>query len=85
MIDKFAKITVGFVRQAFEKNADGQFVCTDQVFIAGDECGYEDMAGNPLKEVPEHEYQPYEMVSPRNKEQNVKIPSLQRCTWLARK
>ena len=72
MIEKFVKITVGFACQTFEKNADGKFVCTEQVFIAGDECSYEDTNGEPLKDVPEYVYQPYEMVSPRNKEQPVK-------------
>ena len=72
MIDKFVKITIGFVCQTFEKNADGQFVCMEQAFIAGDECNYEDTNGEPLKDVPEYLYQPYEMVSPRNKKQPVK-------------
>ena len=72
MIDKFVKITIGFIHQTFKKNAGGQFVCTEQTFIAGDECDYEDTNGEPLKEAPEYEYQPYEMVSPQNKEQNVK-------------
>ena len=72
MIEKFVKITVGFACQTFEKNADGKFVCTEQVFIAGDECSYEDTNGEPLKDVPEYEYQPYEMVSSQNKKQNVK-------------
>ena len=52
MIDKFVKITVGFVCQTFGQNADGQFVCIEQAFIPGDECNYEDMAGEPLKDVP---------------------------------
>ena len=72
MNDKFVKITVGFVHQTFVKNADGEFVCTEQVFIAGDECNYEDTNGEPLKNVPGYTYQPYEMVSPRNEEQPVK-------------
>ena len=72
MTDKFVKITTGFIHQAFMKNAGGQFICTDQSFIAGDECDYEDTNGEPLKDVPEYVYQPCEMVSPQNKEQNVK-------------
>ena len=72
MIDRFVKITVGFVCQAFEQNANGQFVCTEQVFVAGDECSSEDTNGEPLKDVPEYEYQPYEMVAPQHKELKVK-------------
>ena len=71
-MNKFVKITVGFVQQAYEKGADGKYVCTDQTFIAGDQCDYEDMNGDSLKEIPEHEYEPYEMVSPQNNKQAVK-------------
>ena len=71
-MEKFVKITVGFVKQTFERDADGNFVCTDQAFIAGDQCDYEDMEGEPLENVPEHEYEPYEMLSPHNKRQSVK-------------
>jgi len=72
MIDKFVKITTGFVHQTFELNAEGKFVCSEQAFIAGDECDYEDVNGEPLKNVPEYEYQPYEMILQQHKEQNVK-------------
>ena len=60
-MNKFVKITVGFVHQTFEKNKEGKYVCTEQVFIAGDQCDYEDLDGNPLEEVPKYEYQPYNM------------------------
>jgi hypothetical protein len=59
-MEKFSKITVGFVTQAFEKGPEGRFVCIRQEFIAGDQCDYEDPEGNPI-EPPEHEYQPYTM------------------------
>lgn len=59
-MDKFTKITVGFVAQAFEKNDKGKFVCTNQEFIAGDQCDYEDAKGNPI-DPPDYEYQPYNM------------------------
>lgn len=72
MIDKFVKITVGFIHQTFEKNSDDKLVCIDQAFIAGDQCDYEDINGEPLKDIPEHEYQPYEMVLPQNKKRSVK-------------
>ncbi len=72
MMDKFVKITVGFVCQTYEKNAEGRFVCTKQEFIAGDQCDFEDIDGNPLENIPEHEYQPYEMVSPQDERQGIK-------------
>jgi len=59
-MEKFTKITVGFVAQTFKKDPKGRFVCTHQEFVAGDQCDYEDAEGNPI-EPPEHEYQPYSM------------------------
>ncbi len=64
-MDKFTKITVGFVAQTFEKNDKGEFVCTRQEFIAGDQCDYEDAQGNPI-DPPDHEYQPYNMTLERS-------------------
>ena len=60
IMDKFTKITVGFVAQTFKKNDKGQFVCVRQEFIAGDQCDYEDALGNPI-DPPDHKYQPYSM------------------------
>ena len=59
-MERFTKITVGFVTQTFEKNDKGRFVCAAQEFIAGDQCDYEDAEGNPI-EPPDYEYQPYNM------------------------
>ena len=59
-MEKFTKITVGFVTQCYEKNANGKFVCTGQDFIAGDQVDYEDADGNKITP-PDHEYQPFEM------------------------
>lgn len=59
-MERFTKITVGFVTQTFENKAEGKFVCTAQEFIAGDQCDYEGAEGNPL-EPPDYEYQPYNM------------------------
>ena len=59
-MEKFDKITVGFVVQSFKKNADGKFICTSQDFIAGDDVQYEDVKGEPI-EAPDHEYQPFNM------------------------
>ena len=60
-MEKFTKITIGFVTQIFEKDAAGKFVCTAQEFIAGDQVDYEDIDGNPV-DPPEHKYQPYNMI-----------------------
>ena len=59
-MEKFTKITVGFVTQSYEKNAAGKFTCTEQEFIAGDQVDYEDLDGNTITP-PEHDYQPFEM------------------------
>lgn len=59
-MDKFSKITVGFVVQSFQKNTDGKFVCVSQEFIAGDQVDYEDADGNPV-EKPDYKYQPFNM------------------------
>ena len=59
--DLFTKTTVGFVVQTFRENSKGQYICTHQEFIAGDQCDYEDVQGNAI-EPPEYEYQPYIMV-----------------------
>ena len=61
---RFIKITVGFVHQRFNKNEDGQLVCTDQAFIAGDETSYEDEQGKSLMTIPQYVYEPLEMKSP---------------------
>ena len=59
-MEKFNKITVGFVIQTFEKNAAGEFTCAKQEFIAGDQVDYEDLDGNSI-DPPEHPYQPFNM------------------------
>ena len=58
-MEKFNKISDGFVIQTFEKNDDGKFVCTEQEFIAGDS-DYETLEGDPI-DVPEYQYQPFNM------------------------
>ena len=60
-MDKFNKITVGFVIQTFEKDTAGKFVCTGQEFIAGDQVDYEDQDDNPITP-PEHPYQQFKMI-----------------------
>jgi len=59
-MEKFTKITVGFVTQHYEKNAGGKFICTGQEFVAGDQVDYEDADGNAIT-LPEHKYQPFSM------------------------
>ncbi len=59
-MDKFTKITVGFIAQTFEKNDRGKFVCIRQEFIASDQCEYENAQGNPI-DPPNYRYQPYNM------------------------
>lgn len=59
-MDKFTKITIGFVAQTFEKSDNSKFVCTNQEFIAGDQYEYEDAEGNPI-DPPDYEYQSYNM------------------------
>lgn len=59
-MEKFNKITVGFVIQTFEKVPESDFICTGQTFIAGDQVDYEDTEGNPIDH-PKHKYQPFNM------------------------
>lgn len=59
-MEKFSKITVGFVTQVYEKNSEGEFVCTSQEISVGDQVNYEDTTGNPIIP-PEHKYQPFNM------------------------
>ena len=59
-MEKFTKITVGFVTQSYEQNAAGNFICTEQQFIAGDQVDYEDADGIAITP-PEHDYQPFNM------------------------
>ena len=59
-MEKFTKITTGFVTQSYAKNAAGQFVCIGQEFIAGDDVQYENADGETIT-VPVHDYQPFNM------------------------
>lgn len=63
-MQKFTKITTGFVVQNYEKNKAGEFVCSSQEFIAGDQVDYEDENGNVISP-PEHKYQQFKMVTER--------------------
>jgi len=59
-MEKFTKITVGFVTQSYEKGGADKFICTGQEFIAGDQVDYENTDGDKITP-PEHDYQPFEM------------------------
>ena len=59
-MDKFNKITIGFVVQNYEKDQDGNFICSHQEFIAGDQVNYELEDETSIEPV-EHKYQPYNM------------------------
>ena len=59
-MEKFTKITVGFVTQSYGKNAAGKFICMGQEFIAGDDVQFENLKGDSI-EAPEHDYQPFNM------------------------
>ena len=69
-MDNFVKITTGDVRQYFEPDENGVFVCTGQEFIASDLCDYwaEDDGGQPI-DPQVHQYQPYDMVQPESAQQ----------------
>jgi len=61
-MDKYTKITVGFVSQTFEKKGDN-FTCTSQKFIAGDQVDREDDMGNLiLVDTSKEIYYPYDMI-----------------------
>lgn len=62
-MEKFNKITTGFVVQSYEKNSAGEFVCIAQEFIAGDQVDYEDVEGNSIS-LPDHRYQQFNMMLP---------------------
>lgn len=64
MIQKYNKITPGFVTQLFQKQ-DEKFVCVEQSFIAGDLVDREDDRGEPVDvDVRDEVYNPFHMVQP---------------------
>ena len=62
-MDNFIRITTGWVKQYYEPNQDGVFVCIGQEFKAGDIVEFEDDGGNSI-DSQVHQYYPYEMVQP---------------------
>lgn len=71
-MNNFTKIVTGWVRQYFEPNEDGTFVCTGQEFKAGDLCEYEDDGGQPI-DIQMHQYQPYDMQQPESEQQQTDL------------
>lgn len=61
-IEKFYKITSGFVTQTFEKK-NNMLVCTEQIFTAGDS-NYEEILGGESIDVPDSIYEAFTMVTP---------------------
>ena len=59
-MERFTKITVGFVTQSYKKTTAGKFICTGQEFVAGDQVDFEDSEGNAISEC-DHVYQPFNM------------------------
>ena len=77
-MDNFTKIVTGWVRQYFEPNKNGTFVCTGQEFLAGDLCEYADDGGHLIS--PQiHQYQSYDMVQPKSKKQAVLVALIRVC------
>ena len=72
-MDKFVKITTGFVKQTFEINAKGNIVCSEQMFAADGHVEYENLDGKPLENVSNYKYQSYDMVQPEKPKQFVVI------------
>jgi hypothetical protein len=64
-METYTKVTIGFVTQTFTKKDDGNFICTDQEFIAGDEVNYEDDMGDAVEvDTSKELYQDMSMRSP---------------------
>ena len=65
MVEKYNKVTVGFVTQYYQLDKQGNFVCADQEFTCGDEVVRENYAGEPVDILAAKEkYFPYHMVQP---------------------
>ena len=64
MIDKYNKITPGFVAQVFERQ-NGKYGCEEQSFSAGDQVDRENEQGESVAvDVRKEQYQPFNMVQP---------------------
>jgi len=62
MIDKYNRITPGFVTQAFERQ-DDKFFCIEQSFTAGGQVDRKSEQGEPVAvDVRKEQYQPFNMV-----------------------
>jgi len=63
-MDKYTKIINGFVAQTFEKQDNGNFICTYQDFIASDEVRREIDGEYVEVDISMESYQNMEMISP---------------------
>lgn len=67
-MEKFQKLTDGYVIQNFEKNKDGYFVCVNQQFAACNNSEYFVEPGEEqLKHIPDYDYHHFDMVQPKPK------------------
>lgn len=62
---EYNKITTGFVVQEY-RHIDGKHICTNQVFVAGDEVDREDVDTNETMfvDTTKEQYQPFDMKQP---------------------
>jgi len=67
-MNNFTKIVTGWVKQYYERNESGCFVCSSQEFMAGDLIEYEDDYQEPIDPPSrkDQSYQAYEMVQPND-------------------
>ena len=74
-MNKYNKITVGFVCQEYKEKND-KMVCSHQQFIAGDQVDREDKDGEPVEvDTSKEIYQPFEMVQPEEPSHFVLVES----------
>jgi hypothetical protein len=63
-MEKYSKITVGFVIQSYEKK-DGAYICVGQQFEASDQVDREDLENNPIEiDETKEVYFPFNMKQP---------------------
>jgi hypothetical protein len=70
-LKEYQKVTIGFVIQTY-KEVNGESICTEQEFIAGDQVEFEPIGGGEKydsTEVDNSNYQPFHMVQPSTKNQ----------------
>lgn len=64
-MEKFQKVTDGYVLQDYEKDKTGNFVCANQQFAACNNSEYFDITTEKrLEDIPDYEYHHFDMVQP---------------------